>query len=328
MAGDYARLALAVGYNATTSAPVMMTSPDGVTWTEVTGYGGGSDSCVVAGDTYFASNGTTGANNLAVSGDGASWPLQSVGFAHSRMAWTGTKWVVVDENTSYTSTDATSWSSGGATGSLHSSRRVVHAGGVTVSTGLGGGGTTTVVYSTNEGTSWSTYTPPANTNEGQDLAYGAGRWVIARRRTSGGDPADIGIITSTNGTSWSVVNTGIALNNGWLNVNYGNGVFLLVGVTNTGAPAVATSATGAANSFSVFTPTGLPSFPTQAGRLTSWKGRWLYVDPSTGGTNIYSSTDGVTWTATSFTNRVWTDISAGVARPLGGIYTDGSIHLS
>jgi hypothetical protein len=319
-------LFIVAGNDTSTSTPVVMTSPDAVTWTDVPSWpGGGASKVDIANGVAFVATGAAGtSDNYAWSTDGVTWTLDDMPPAMSTMAWTGTVYVAYDNSDVHTNTATDStWNGPYSTGSTHTSRRMIYAGGVLAAGGIGGGSSSPIIYSSDEGLTWSGVT--ADTRGCQDLAYGAGRWVGVRRRTSGGDPSDIQIWTSTSGTSWSLANTGFAFDNSWLHVVYGAGKFVALGTDNSGNTSVIESSDGvtwSVPSFSGLMTTGL----SQAARLAYGLGKFILVNPGSG--NVWTSTDGNTWSAASFANRDWRGCDAGTAVPVGGIYVDGAVHLS
>ena len=113
-------------------------------WTEITSWpGAGASEVIVAGDTYFVGTAAPPANNIAESTDGATFTLHNAPFALTAMVWTGTKFVAAQGAASYTADPAnlSSWTTAGATGTLHTIRRLVEANGVIIGTGLGTSGT-------------------------------------------------------------------------------------------------------------------------------------------------------------------------------------------
>lgn len=315
MAGKYTQLAIVAGFNTTTLAPVVMTSPDLVNWTTVASWpGGAADQVSVAGDTYWVITATEFAgNNYAYSFDGANWTLGSTSPSLQSVAWTGTNYVAVRESgaTAYTTPIAsTAWGGAVSTGTSGTFRQVASdRNGTVVGVLTTGSGQPPIFYSTDDGASWSTHTPANNTFGALGVAYGAAGFVVVRARFSGGSDS---VIVSASGTSWTTVTTG-HVNHAWYRVAYGGGKYLAIGINNSSQTRTMSSTDG--TTWTLHTPSGLPAGVSQAGVLTWWAGLFAFVPTSSG--TIYTSSDGITWTGTTFANRDWRGIAAGLARPRG-----------
>jgi hypothetical protein len=305
---------------------IVMTSPDGLTWTEVPSWPGSSASEVsVAGNTYFVATAAAAtADNYAYSTDGDNWTLESSSPTMSCVAWTGTYFVNLASNVSYRATDrAGTWSGPTSTGSSSGQvgRRLIYNAGLLVGAIQAGASQPSIVTSTDEGASW-TAIDSADPLRLYDMDYGAGRYVAVIFRP--GSNLDQWVATSTDGTTWTRVSTGT--NNEFpYCVRYGNGQFVALGINNSSQTRTYTSTDGL--SWTVNTPTGLPTSTIFSNsEMVFWKGRWIWVNPLMN--SIYTSTDGVNWSGTAFADRDWRGLGAGVACLRFGIYRDGRVHLS
>jgi hypothetical protein len=327
----YTNLIVVAGINTATNTPVVMTSPDAVTWTPVSSWPGGIANRVsVTGDTYFVETAAANtANNYAWSNDGATWTLGTMTPAAACIEWAGTYYVDLASNVSYRSTTpGGSWTGPTTTGngSGQVGRRLINRNGLLVGA-FQTGTQPPIVYSTDEGATWST----VSGRPAYDMDYGAGRYVIGTSPTN--SSSTDWIRTSTDGTSWSYVTTGVGAGHYVASLRYGNGLFVGIGANAAGPPGVRTFTSTDGLSWSVHTPTGLPSTGFYStSKMAFWNGRFIWIIGGGAVTpgdeaKIYSSTDGVTWTSTSFTNRDWRGVAAGQARPRGGTRVDGAVHF-
>jgi len=148
---------IAGGYTSSVGTCVIMTSPDGITWTirEPIGEPVGS-----YGVTSFAVNGSTviaalrGTTSYLYSADGGiTWTLRSLtNISGSMVAWNGSVWVIFGENTAgyQTSTDGLTWTTRTAPSAMY----VGGVNGTTFTYGFWSGSTTTFRYST-DGINWT-----------------------------------------------------------------------------------------------------------------------------------------------------------------------------
>lgn len=312
----YVDRCIVAGSVTSTGNPVVMTSPDGLTWTEVASWPGAQAANVnIVDDTYFVVTAAPSSlNNYAWSTDGDNWTLDTAPPALITVAYTGTHFVTLTATNSYrTTTRDGTWAGPTSTGTSGGSPRRLHFRGGLLVGCLATSTDSPLVYSSDNGASW-TEVDPIPGRQVYDLDYGAGRYIAGTRSTSSTD--DDWIITSTNGTSWSTVATGTDDHTCYA-VRYGNGRFVGIGADGSGPPQVRTFTSTNGTTWTVNTPTGLPAtggFSTS--QLAFWNGRFIWISNTNG--TIYTSTDGVTWSGQTFTDRTWAGVAAGVARPVGG----------
>lgn len=252
---------------------------------------------------------------LLVSNDGLNWTTRQIPAQNNLFNlqfFAGRYLAMASLNGIFTSPDAVTWTprTTGINGALTSLQDMVSgngrivafgAGGVTaVSTdagsnwtvgSLGGGNTDTLfgatfflnkffgvsgdngrVFSSADGVAWSAVATPATSLRA--LAYGAGRLVAVG---AGGV-----IVTSTNGTAWTLSQSGTT--NQLLGVNYVNNRFVAVGVLGT----ILTSPDGL-----VWTPRS--SQGNQSNLQNTAFGNGRYVIAGQGGRVILTSTDAENW---------------------------------
>lgn len=314
-----ADLYIVAGSKVSTGAPVVMTSPDAATWTEVPSWpGGNADYVHIANDTYIVSTASAlTPNNYAHSDDGASWNLNDTPPAVLSAVWAGDRYVFLGATNAYTSpTLDSSWNGPYPKGSTNEPRRLLFHDGVLVGVGRGGGaGQPPVWYSTDLGATWSTYMPTNNVGV-WDVTRGPDRFIAVRPRFGGASDA---VLSSTAGTSWSLLSTGLT-DHAWYNVCYGNGRYVAVGIDNPGNIKVMTSTDGV--SWTGHTPTGLATLTagvlSGSSRMAFGLGRFLLVNPLIG--SVFVSTDGTAWTEQTFADRDFRGCAAGRAIPRGGPY--------
>lgn len=155
-------------------------STDGITWDvrptaagiSTTGDGVFSDGSIIVNvadlstKVQTSSNGTTWTTRYTASG--------SIG---STGAWTGTTFVIPDNNETIVSTNGTSWSAGGSVGAnILTSVTSVAAGANTKVLALGAS-TGTSYGSTDTGSTWTSYSIPGGATA-NGVAYGAGVFVV------------------------------------------------------------------------------------------------------------------------------------------------------
>lgn len=310
------RRIIVAGLKASDSSPRVMTSPDAVTWTEHPSWPGSAASDVsVAGDAYFVATSAAGSNpNYAYSLDGDNWTLDSSPPVMACVAWTGNYFVNLASNNSYrTTTPGGTWSgpTGTGSGSGLVGRRLLYQGGLLIGA-IQTGDTTSpgqppIVYSSDEGASWSTVSGRLL----YDMDFGAGLFVSTRFRPAAN--LDQWIQTSPDGITWTPISTGI--NNQFpYCVRYGNGQFVALGNNASGVCTTWTSPDGV--TWTAQSPTGLPgSGVFSTSEMAFWNGRWVWINPLSG--TIYSSTDGISWSGAVFSDRDWRGLAAGQARRRG-----------
>lgn len=246
---------------------------NGVTWIAV-----GQDNAVNAGqgNTILQSyNGTTWSTVSGTKFYGGSVPNRG-----NAIATNGSMWMAVGVGAYpiITSTD-------NFTTSVMTANNNVITTGLTVAWNgsywlVGGIGSTSIQKSA-DGMNWIPATSGAFTTQCNGLAWNGSNWVAVGQNTSGSNT----IATSTDGLVWTQVSgfttagNGVAWN-GYMWVAVGKG-------TNT----IVTSLNGTAW-------TAIGNVFTISGNGISWNGDvWVAVGTDSAGNSIYTSSDGVTWTA-------------------------------
>lgn len=153
------------------------------------------------------------------------------------------------------------------------------------------------------GETWTALAAPA-ANSWMAVAYGAGKFVaVSSTGTSR-------VMTSTDGTTWTLQSSAVAAAGNWTNVQYDNGKFIALG-NSTGTNRVMTS------------PDGIT---WTAGTLAAynWEGtayganKHVALNANTP-TTAYTSTDGLTWSTTAgIPSGNWSDIAYGNQRFVAG----------
>jgi len=311
------------GANTATSQGVVMTSPDGVNWTEVPSWTGAASQVSVAGDAYFVATAAAFSHpNYSYSLDGDNWTSTSSPPDMACVAWTGNYYVNLASNVSYRATAPSgTWAgpTGTGSGSGKVGRRLIYRDGLLVGAIASTATQPSIVVSSNEGASWTAInaTPGTSPSSGTpwtlfDMDYGNGKFVAVVARPNSN--LDRWVITSPDGVTWTTISTGINDQFPYC-IRYGNGKFVALGLPNVGTTRTYTSPDGI--NWTMHTPTGLPTSSIfSVSQMTFWAGRWIWVNPLMNA--IYSSTDGINWSGTSFANRDWRGISAGVATNFTG----------
>lgn len=151
------------------------------------------------------------------------------------------------------------------------------------------------------GVQWIPFTIPNYSGNISAGTFGNGRYVFA------GSGASYSLLTSTDGSNWTITNTTVGLP--FEAATYGNGKFVLV--TSDGE--IVTTSDGVNYSLVQFPSTELFS-------VAYGNGRFVAVGGSvSAGSTIYTSTDGLNWTSTRSGSAVWN--SAIFTR--GGFYVAG-----
>jgi hypothetical protein len=233
----------------TTSNKSVMTSPDGVTWTQRTATTtNNSWRSVTYGNGLFVAVTATSTNkNVMTSPDGITWTLrtgQNLNTVWNSVTYGGGVFVAVGGDYSYTdsimySVDGITWLD--ATSDPLQSQAftsVAYGNGVFVaiasSTCAGSCGGVSLIATSVNGISWTSRSAP-NANEWQSITYGNGLFVAVSSSGTGNR-----VMTSSNGTTWTSRTS--AANNSWTSVTYGNGLF--VAVSSDGTNRIMTSPDG------------------------------------------------------------------------------------
>lgn len=231
-----------------------------------------------------------GDGTIATSPDGAAWTLRRTSTAQvvlNGVEFGGGRFVAVGMGTPsltgaaliMTSTDGIAWSTNETVASSINAQLVdvAYGAGTWVVTGFGG----TRILSSTDGASWTQRAVPGSNTVGK-VAFGGGRFVaVANNHT---------VYTSADGIAWT--NVAAAPANAMLSaVAYGAGKFAVVGRDNNFNGAAYTSADGTTWSpaNAIAGAGGGVGFIAVGGHAGGFV--------AAGGTLVYSSADGVSWTA-------------------------------
>ena len=235
-------LFVAVGNAGATSNQGVMTSPDGVTWTQRTASAAHSWSAVTynGSNRFVAVGGITGSGTFdgaMYSADGTLWSTAttpSFAVAYSSVAYGNGNYVAVSSTILgspnafkqvMTSPDGATWTSRDSAES-HPWQSVAFGNSVFVAVTS----TTTtnqVMRSTDNGANWTAVASPITKKGWQSVTYGNGQFVAVANSGTGER-----VMTSSDGSSWSLQTTPADYN--WYSVTYGNGLFVAVAYSGTG----------------------------------------------------------------------------------------------
>jgi hypothetical protein len=286
---------------------IILTSPDGVSWTGQTSGTGYSLSGVAYGNGLFVAVGYGG--TILTSPDGETWTRRTSGTSNGLFGVTyenGTFVAVGDRGTILTSPDGVNWTAR-TSGTSNWLSGVTYGNGLFVAVGYGG-----TILTSPDGVTWTVQ------------ASGTGNWLFGVTYENGtfvavGDRGTI--LTSPDGVNWTARTSGTS--NGLFGVTYGNGTFVAVGdrgtiLTSPDGVNWTRRTSGTGNGLSgvtygngLFVAVGLGGIILTSSDGANWTaqtsgtgnslygvtyGDGLFVAVGYGGT-ILTSPDGVTWTA-------------------------------
>ena len=196
----------------------VLTSPDGITWTVRTGANTTSTlNCIAYDGTYFFVGTSNGASDgIWYSSNTTSWSVTNIGAAIAAVAYGASTCVAINAGTnSYTATAGNgAWSSrtNAGTGSV-TATGIIFANSLFIEVGSSG------IYSSADGITWTQRY--ASAPSAKAIAYSATYGFVVG--INGSTTASTGgYFTSTNGTSWTQVTTGLCANSAG---NYTFGIF-------------------------------------------------------------------------------------------------------
>ena len=254
---------------ATDGATMWSTNPTvGSSWTAGTGAPAGDWYSVVYGVAggngvgYFVAVGDSYAS-LMYSTDGKAWTsvtptAASVGWdsiafgngyfvATSRYDTSNTKQVLYTNNPTISTAGAGGWSASAGLGATNNSWRAVTFGnGRFVAVANAGTATNRVMYSDNNGATWTNPAPTVAANYWDAIAYGSGYFMAANRTGS-----TTGTMYSKDGITWTALAASNA--NQCYGLNYGNGVFVGVSMNSSSIMRIAV---GSSYTYTFSVPSG------------------------------------------------------------------------
>ena len=159
-------------------------------------------------------------------------------------------------------------------------------------------------------TDWVSRTS-SSVDQWSSIAYGNGTYVAVGY--------DGGVMTSTNGISWTTGNTGIA-NRSWSSITYGEGIFVAIAW---GDEIISTAGIMTSPDGITWTSIAAPAQESWSG-VAYGNGIFVAVSYTGNGNRVMTSPDGITWTRqTSATNNEWRAITYGNGTFVA-VSTDGS----
>ena len=300
------RLYLVAGNKPSTAGPVIATSPNAATWTEPTVPGTiGVDAVIAGGPRFVAPLATSSvSDNYLHSVDAVTWTVGSTGTTTSLRVgvYGGDRYVAIASNgNSVTSTDGLAWAV--HTGVLPTGawREINYWAGLFVAVGP------VVAYSA-DGITWTTSSVSAAT-----VAYGRGVFVATGQTAiSGeGDPATTVTATSPDMVTWTPRNS---FGGGWSASAYSGGFLVLgQGFNSLESPTTFTIRMSSPDGVN-WTYSRMQSLPlislTLLKQLVGGRGRFVYAPTAQNPDSTISvSSDGVSWSTTTFTDRSWRGIA-------------------
>jgi hypothetical protein len=311
------------------------TSPDGLNWTNLnnTIFTGGSSYAVAWNGTYWLAVGNNNSGNvrasIAKSYDAIHWtdlaatgsnPFPGTGGVAFGIAWNGSYWVAVGNNTDNTvgiskSTDAITWTPSSNNPFIGGDGNgIAWNGSYWVAVGYNLDSSVCIAKSS-DGLAWTNASNnPFSAVAGKGIAWNGSYWVAVGSNQNG----TISIAKSSNGLDWTV-----ATNNPF------TGGFS-VGIAWNGSYWVATGSSAAAPSVCMakstdgmtWTPSSNNPFSNGFGKGIAWNGSyWVAIGYIPGGAvSIATSTDGMNWNIppnNPFIGSICVGIAAAVA-PITG----------
>ena len=253
---------VAVSYSGTGNR--VMTSPDGIIWTSRTSAANNNWYCVTYGNNLFVAVATTGnGNRVMTSPDGITWTSRT---SAANNFWYSVTYGLVNGNGLFVAV---------------------------ASSGSGNG-----VMTSPNGINWTLISSVPN-YDWQSVTYGLvnGNGLFVAVAEFG----DYKIMTSSDGTNWSVDIVGIVPDVSWWNVTYGNGIFVAVSSSDK----IIKSNDGI-NWTSVTIPNNYWF------SITYGSGLFIAVAVTGSNSRIITSTDGTSWNNMSYPlNNNWKSIAYG-----------------
>ncbi len=177
-------------------------------------------------------------------------------------------------------------------------------------------------YTSPDGITWTARALPS-TNAWQAVAYGAvnniGYYVAIAYQSNQ-------VAYSTNGTTWTSASLGVGEEWDWVDIAYGNGVFVAVAESDSSTARRARTTDGGAT-------WSLGNISTGAKAIAYGQGRFVIVEGSFSNSAAYS-TDGVTWTLRTLPANLdssesdWKDIAYGNGRFVAIAENDAQVAYS
>ena len=177
-------------------------------------------------------------------------------------------------------------------------------------------------YTSPDGITWTARALPS-TNAWQAVAYGAvngiGYYVAIAYQSNQ-------VAYSTNGTSWTSASLGVGEEWDWIDIAYGNGVFVAVAESDSSTTRRARTTDGGAS-------WSLGNISTGAKAITYGQGRFVIVEGNFSNSAAYSA-DGITWTLRTLPANLdssesdWRDIAYGNGRFVAIASNDAQVAYS
>lgn len=207
-----------------TSSNRVMTSPDGLTWTEQVSANGNNWRGITFGNNLFVAVADSGTGNrVMTSPDGVSWTARA---SASDAGWTDVTYgnglfVAVAAGAVMTSPDGVTWSLRTAANS-NAYTAVAYGNGMFVAVATSGTGNR--VMTSSDGMNWTARTTPSNINW-RGITYGNGLFVAV----AGDLGIDDVIMTSPDGNVWTLRTGQVSgQRGGTLGITFGGGMFVAV----------------------------------------------------------------------------------------------------
>jgi hypothetical protein len=294
---------VAVGFNGDPQLQIV-TSPDGITWTPTTSPFEGGQGYAVASrrplyppiappvvTQAFCVAGGYGTNTLAYSYDGLSWDAAANPFDGGYVygvAWNGSLWVVLGNNsdstvTITTSTDGITWTPRANPFDGGNGGGVAWNGSYWVAVGSG---STTIATST-DGITWTTRTN--SLYQAYGVAWNGSYWISVGYSVDG----PVSMVKSSDGITWANVTNNPFDGNYAQGIAWNGSLWVAVGQNSDASVTIATSSDGI-----TWTDASNNPFEGGIGRGIAWNGLiWVAVGYNSLHTvTIATSSDGVTWT--------------------------------